>query len=101
MPHIVELPAFTLKQGVSETEFLPVHEKFNRDFMAKQKGYVSHKLLRDGDKWFDLAVWESIEAMQTAFEEIYENAAAAAYISMIDQIGADDEIPLFSIVKSY
>jgi heme-degrading monooxygenase HmoA len=101
MSHILEFPSFTLKKGVSEAEFLLVHEKFNQDFMIKQKGYISHKLLRDGDTWFDLVVWESAEAMEKAFQDIYKNDAAAAYISLIDQIGSDEKIPLFSVVKDY
>ena len=101
MPHIVELPSFTVKEGVSESEFLLAHEKLNRDFMAKQEGYVSHKLLRNGEKWFDLAIWESTEAKEKAFKDIYENAAAIEYIALIDQIGSDDEIPIFTVVRSY
>ncbi len=101
MPNIVEFPSFTLKEGVSESDFLFVHERFNSDFLSKQKGYISHKLLKDGEKWYDLVVWESTEAIQSAFKDIYESAAAAEYISLIDQIGADDDIPLFSVVKSY
>ncbi|MCL2599729.1 MAG: hypothetical protein FWD88_00900 [Treponema sp.] len=101
MPHIVELPSFTLKEGVSEADFLLAHEKLNRDFMAKQEGYVSHELLRDGGKWFDLAVWESMEAKEKAFKDIYGNAAAIEYIALIDQIGTDDDIPIFTVVKSY
>lgn len=101
MANIVELPSFTLKEGVSEQDFLLVHERFNKEFMSKQKGYISHKLLRDGEKWFDLAIWESMEAMAKAFEDIYDNAAAAEYISLIDQLGSDEDIPIFSVVKSY
>lgn len=101
MPNIVELPSFTLKSGVSEADFLIVHEKFNRDFMSKQEGYISHKLLNDGDKWIELAIWESMEHVQVAFKDIYKSDAANEYISLIDQIGSDDDIPLFSVVKSY
>lgn len=101
MAHVVELPSFTLKEGVSEPEFLLAHEKFNQDFMARQKGYVSHSLLKDGDTWFDLAVWESREAMQDAFKDIYENDSASAYISLINPIGSDEEISVFSIVRRY
>jgi len=98
---ILEMPSFTLKNGVSETEFLIAHEKFNREFMVKQKGYISHKLIRDGDKWFDIAVWLSMEAKEKAFQDIYESAAAVEYIALIDQIGTDDEIPIFTVVKTY
>jgi hypothetical protein len=98
---ILEMPAFTLKQGVAEADFLLAHEKFNREFMTKQDGYVSHQLVRDGDKWFDIAVWASKESQEKAFREIYESVAAAEYCSLIDQIGTDDEIPIFAIVKIY
>ncbi|MCI9016901.1 MAG: hypothetical protein HFJ53_07045 [Clostridia bacterium] len=101
MPNVVEMPAFTLKKGVSESNFLLVHEKFNREFMSKQEGYISHKLLNDGEKYFDLAIWESMETMQKAFTDIYKNTAAAEYISLIDQIGTDDDIPVFNVVKNY
>ena len=101
MSHILEMPAFTIKAGVSETDVLLAHEKFNCEFMKKQKGYISHSLVRGGDKWFDIAVWESIEAKEKAFKDIYENAAALEYIALIDQIGADEEIPIFTVVKTY
>jgi len=101
MQHILEMPAFTLKTGVPEADFLLAHEKFNCEFMAKQKGYVSHMLVRNDDKWFDIAVWESIDAKEKAFQDIYKSSAAAEYIALIDQIGTDDDIPLFSVVKQY
>ena len=98
---ILEMPSFTLKNGVSETEFLIAHERFNQEFMVKQKGYISHKLVRDGDKWFDIAVWSSMEAKEKAFQDIYDSAAAIEYITLIDQIGTDDEIPIFTVMKTY
>lgn len=101
MPNIVEFPSFTLKKGVSESDFLFVHKKFHTDFISKQKGYISHKLLNNDEKWFELVVWESMEAMQNAFKTIYENVAAAEFISLIEQIGSDNDIPIFSVVKSY
>ena len=101
MQHILEMPAFTIKAGVSEADFLLAHEKFNREFMTKQEGYVSHKLVRNGDKWFDVAVWESTAAKDKAFKDIYKNAAAMEYVLLIDQEGTDDDIPLFSVVRYY
>jgi len=101
MQHIVEMPVFTLKKGVSEQEFLTVHEKFNREFMVKQKGYISHMLLKDGEKWFDIAVWESIEAKEKAFKDVYESTAALELDALIDQIGTDNDIPIFPVIKTY
>jgi len=102
MPHILEMPAFTIKKGVSEADFLLAHERlFNREFMAKQEGYISHMLVRDGDKWFDVAIWESMEAKEKAFKDIYNSSAALEYITFIDSIGTDDDIPLYTVVKNY
>jgi len=101
MPHILEMPAFKIKEGVTEDDFLFAHEKFNREFMAKQEGYVSHKLIRNGDNWFDIAVWASMEAKEKAFKDIYKNAAAMEYIPLIESVGTDDDIPIFTVVKYY
>ena len=49
MSNIVELVSFNLKKGVSIPDFLLVSDKFNRDFMSVQKGYISRKLLRKGN----------------------------------------------------
>ncbi len=88
----------------SEADFLLAHEKFNREFMSKQRGYVSHKLIRDGDKWFDIAVWDSIESKEKAFADIYKYDGIEEYMSFIDQDGTDDDIPLgnppfFSVIQ--
>jgi len=101
MPHILEMPSFNLKKGISEADFLLAHEKFNREFMSKQKGLVSHKLIRDGDKWFEIAIWDSIESKEKAYTDIYKYDGIEEYMSFIDQDGTDDDIPLYTVVKTY
>ena len=101
MPHILEMPSFKLKKGISETDFLFAHAKFNHEFMSKQRGYVSHKLIRNGDEWFDVAVWDSIESKEKAFTDIYKYDGIEEYMSFIDQDGTDDDIPLYTVVKTY
>ena len=93
--------SFTMKEGVSESDFLLVHEKYNREFVSKQNGYITHKLLVNGDKWTDLVIWESMDDTQNTFEAVGKNAVAIEVMSLIDQIGNDDDIPLFSVVKNY
>jgi len=97
---ILEMPSFTIKEGISEKDFLLAHEKFNKEFMKKQPGYVSHKLIRNGDSWFDIAVWASEELKNKAFKDIYKSKAALEYIKLINDT-ADDDIPLFTVVKDY
>ncbi|MBP8785650.1 MAG: hypothetical protein KBH12_09225 [Synergistaceae bacterium] len=101
MANIIGMVSFTLKKGVSESDFLLVHEKYNREFVSKQNGYITHKLLVNGDKWTDLVIWESMDDTQNTFEAVGKNAVAIEVMSLIDQIGNDDDIPLFSVVKNY
>ena len=101
MSKILEMPAFTLRKGVSEAEFLLAHEKFNREFMSNQEGYVSHQLVKSGEKWFDIAVWDSIESKEKAFLDIYKYEVLSEYMSFIEQEGTDDDIPIYTVVKTY
>lgn len=101
MPNIVEFPSFYIKKGISEPEFLLAHEKFHREFISKQKGYISHTLLVNDGKWSDLVVWDSMEDCQNAFKAIYENVTAVEYMALIEDASDDDDIPLFSVVKNY
>jgi phenylalanine-4-hydroxylase len=101
MDNVVELVSFYLKEGITQADFLCVHEKFHNEFISKQKGYISHKLIVKDNTWSELVVWETMEDVQSAFKAIYENAAAAEYMALIDDAGTDDDIPLFNVVKDY
>ena len=54
MPNVVEVSTFVLKNGVSEQDFLTVSEKFNSEFMSKQKGFISSTLLKKDGKYLEL-----------------------------------------------
>ena len=97
MTHIVEFPAFILKKGVSVSEFLPVAEKFHREFVSKQKGYISHKLLVSGDKWYDLVTWESMEDTENAFKAIHTLKGVAGNLGM--SVIHDDVCALTEILR--
>ena len=101
MSNIMGMVSFRLKEGVSESDFLLAHEKYNKEVVSKQKGYVFHKLLFDGDKWSDLVVWETMEDVHATFEAVQTDPIAIGIMDLIDQIGGDEDIPLFTVVKSY
>jgi heme-degrading monooxygenase HmoA len=98
---IIEMPSFKLKNGVTEQAFLLAHEKFRNEFLLKQMGYLSHKLLFDNEKYFDLVIWETLEDARNAFGTVNESPAAIELMNLIDETYTDDKIPLFSIVKNY
>ena len=72
----VEFAYFNLKEGVSLPEFLIASEKLHNDFISKQKGYVSRKLLENDNMWADLVVWETIEDALNAEKAFHGDAVA-------------------------
>ena len=55
----------------------------------------------DGEKYFDMVVWETMEDKNNAFQAIYESKEAIEFIALIDDSGSDEEIPIFYVVKDY
>jgi len=84
MPNAVEYVTFTLKKGVSISNFLLASEKMNSGFLHAQKGYVSRQLLADGDTWADWILWETMEDALSAAEAFGRGVADRAYASFIE-----------------
>ena len=83
--HAVIISIFKLKQGVSVDDFMVASDKLNKEFLKKQKGYISRQLLSDGETWTDLLAIKSKELA----EKIVGTAEAGGtafdgYISLID-----------------
>ena len=43
--------SYKLKKGVSTAEFVRVVEQLNREYISKQRGYLSFELFLDGETW--------------------------------------------------
>ena len=97
---VMDLAAFTLKKGVTEQQLFEAHERVRKDFFSTVKGFVSIKLLYDGTKYYDLTVYESLEAAKAAAEAFMESFAPELYSNLIDA-PTDAEIPVFHILKNY
>lgn len=85
MANTVEFASFNLKKGASVSEFLLVSDRFNRVFLSMQKGYISRKLLRDGEMWADSVLWETMEDVHMAYNNADGDAAASEYLSFMDE----------------
>ncbi len=102
MSNVVELSPFYLKREAAISEFLLASDKFQSEFISMQKGYISRKLIVNGEMWSDLVVWETMEDVKNATKIIYENAAALEYIAFIDdEKSSDEDILYYSVEKSY
>ncbi|MDL2232525.1 hypothetical protein LJC63_02960, partial [Ruminococcaceae bacterium OttesenSCG-928-L11] len=93
--------AFKLKKSVSEAAFLPVSDKFTREFLTRQKGYISRQLLAKGDMWADLVFWETEADHLNAMEASREDPVAAEYMSMLNLSAKGSFYHLFSVKKEY
>ena len=83
MPNVVEFVTFYLKKDVSVSDFLIVSDTFNKEFLSKQKGYLSRNLLADGEMWADMVLWETMEDAKKAISVSYHDTVARAYVSML------------------
>lgn len=61
MKEVIFFNSYKLKEGVSISEFLAAVEEVKNEYISKQKGFISFKLIVDGDKWADLTTFESLD----------------------------------------
>ena len=84
MANAVWFIAYKLKQGSCEKEFLAASKKCNDEVLSKQKGFISWKVLKDGDTWVDLVTWETPEDAKNGETAGAQNPAAAQFYSFIN-----------------
>jgi len=58
---------YKLKKNANEAEFLDASEVLGKEYISKQKGYISWKQLKGDSTWVDVVTWETIEDAK-AFE---------------------------------
>ncbi|MCL2861135.1 MAG: hypothetical protein FWE22_01845 [Firmicutes bacterium] len=52
---------YKLKKNVDEIDFLAISEVLGKEYISKQKGFISWKQLKGADTWVDLLNWETME----------------------------------------
>ena len=98
MPNVIEFMSYKLKEGASVPDFLAASEKFHREYVSKQKGFISQKLLSDGETWADFLVWESMEDVEKAFGAAQEAEAFQELMSFLSEMTGEYLLP---VEKSY
>jgi len=61
MPNVIFFNSYKLKKGESVPDFLLAAEKLNKEYISKQKGYISFKIAADGDTWADFTTFETMD----------------------------------------
>ncbi len=99
MTNIVEFVTFKIKKEASTQNFLLASDKFQIEFLDKQKGYISRKLLANEEKWADLVYWETMDDAQNAIKACDKSAVTDEYMSFLD--GNTVEFDHFSVEVDY
>jgi hypothetical protein len=99
MSNVIEFVSFNLKKEVTVSDFLNVSDKFNREFLSIQKGYISRNLLHSGEQWADSVLWETMEDVLRAYKIADQDAIACEYLSYLDE--ESEKVHLLPIERSY
>lgn len=98
MSEVVFFNSYKLKKGASVPDFLDAVEALNNHYISKQKGYVSFKLLADGETWADSTTFETMEDAEN-FAKCGVNEFAEKFYSFINLNSCKSNF--FSLEKSY
>ena len=100
MTNAVWFISYKLVKGASIEDFLLAQEKCNNEVLSKKKGFISWKVLRDGDTWVDLCSWETMEDAKNAESNDGEtNPVAQKFYSFINFNSL--KMQSFSVERSY
>ena len=72
MSNVVFFNTYKLRDGVTVPDFKFAVDKLIEEHISKQKGYISFKLLAEGDAWADYVMFETMDNLN-AFLESSEN----------------------------
>jgi hypothetical protein len=85
----LELVVFGLKEGTTREQFLATNEAAS-NWMEQQRGFISHELsyAAAGDRWIELARWETLEDAEAAAEAAMSSSACAPMFALIEMESA-------------
>lgn len=100
MSNAVWFISYKLVEGTSVPDFLLASEKTHNEVLSKKKGFISWKVLADGDIWVDLVNWETLDDAKNAEnEDGAPNPIAQKFYSFIDLDSLKNQV--YSVEKSY
>jgi hypothetical protein len=97
MSNVVFFNSYKLKKGVSVSDFLIAVENVNNNYISKQRGFISFKLLVDGETWADSTTFETMEDAKNFAGACEPNEFAEKFYSFLNLNSCKSN--LFSIEK--
>ena len=100
MSNAVWFISYKLVKGASVPDFLRASEDCNNEVLSKKKGFISWKVLVDGDTWVDLVTWETMEdAVNAGKDDGVPNPVVQKFYSFIDFNSLKQHF--YAVEKSY
>ena len=84
MAHVIFFNSYKLKKGVSVPDFLIAVENLNRNYISKQNGFVSFKLLVDDETWADSTTFKTMEDAKKFAEACEPNEFAEKFYAFLN-----------------
>ncbi|HBU11272.1 MAG TPA: hypothetical protein DEB31_00595 [Clostridiales bacterium] len=99
MSNAVWFISYKLLEGASVPDYLVASQKVHDEILSKQKGFISWRVLKDGDTWVDMVTWETPEDAKNAETAGQSNPIAQAYYSLMDFNNMQNQ--MYMVEKSY
>ena len=101
MSNAVFVNSYKLKKGASVPDFLLAVDELLNEHISKQKGFVSCKLLADGETWADYTTFETMDDLSAFLEssQTAQNDLAEKFYSFLDFSTCKSQ--MYSVERSY
>ena len=99
MANVASYHSYKLKEGVSVPDFLLSMETLIKEFVSKQKGFISFQHLVEGDTWVDFLVFETIDDLEAFASICGKSELARKCLAFGDSSTLKSHV--FSIVQSF
>jgi hypothetical protein len=80
---VLEIAEYALRPGTAEADLLAARPAVE-SWLARQPGFRSIRLARDGDRWADVCEWQDMGSAQAAAAIFMEDPEVAAFMALLD-----------------
>ena len=101
---VIELAEFKLASGKTEADLIAASERFQKDFLESQSGFISRHLTRMSDgQYADVIVWRDMAAAEAIMAQIENSLACADYFSVmaLNPENPSEGVSHFQVLKIY
>ena len=82
---VVEWAPFNIREGIAEKALVEVSARLQRDFLARQDGFLRRELIKGAERsYVDLIWWRSMETAEAAMAKVTESTVCREYFSLME-----------------